>query len=53
MEDGLYPINLRQIPYHLFNLLANKVPGSLWHAPLSHPHSQILNRLSLPSLNRK
>jgi hypothetical protein len=53
MKDGLYPINLRQLPYHFFSLLANKVPGSLWHAYLSHPYSQILNRLPLPSLNRK
>jgi len=53
MEDGLYPINLRQFPHHSFSFLANTVPGSLWHARLGHPHSQIISRLSLPSLHEK
>ena len=53
MEDGLYPINLQQFPHHSFSFLANTVPGSLWHARLSHPHSQVINRLSLPSLHGK
>jgi hypothetical protein len=53
MADGLYPINLRQLPHHSFSFLANKVPGSLWHARLGHPHSQVISRLSLPSLHGK
>ena len=53
MEDGLYPINLQQFPHHSFNFLANKVLGSLWHARLGHPHSQVISKLSLPSLHGK
>ncbi|KAF9663835.1 hypothetical protein SADUNF_Sadunf17G0093300 [Salix dunnii] len=53
MADGLYPINLRQLQHHAFSFLANKVPGSLWHARLGHPHPQIIGRLALPSLHGK
>jgi len=53
MADGLYPINMRQLSHHSFSFLANKVPGSLWHARLGHPHSQVISRLSLSSLQGK
>jgi len=53
MADGLYPINLRHLPHHSFSLLANKVPDSLWHTRLGHPHSQVISILSLPSLHGK
>jgi hypothetical protein len=52
MTNGLYPINLQQLSKPSLSFLANKVPGSLWHARLGHPHSQILSRLCLPSLNK-
>jgi len=63
-ENGLYPINLRQLPSSKFHALTMtigvKASTSTWHCRLGHPSSAILHRViskfSLPvndSINKQ
>ena len=48
-ENGLYPINLRQLPSSKFHALTMtigvKASTSTWHCRLGHPSSVILHRV--------
>jgi hypothetical protein len=48
-DNGLYPINLRQLsasPYHALTMTVGvKAPTSIWHCILGHPSLEILRRV--------